>query len=109
MKIESFERCWKEIVLRLTPRRLYSWSAAGGARSFFEVTRVDADGITVLTSKGTRCVPRKDFETIFEIWEGYISRRVQRQSVRGLSVNSTYVISVLHWMEIQPRMGGAAS
>jgi hypothetical protein len=107
MKIKSFERCWQEIVSRLSPRRLYAWSAAGGARSSFGVTKVGADGIAVLTSKGMRYIPRKDFESVFEIWEEYVHRRVQRQSVRDLSVNSTYVISVLHWLEIQPGMGGS--
>lgn len=82
---------------------LYAWSAAGNASGFFGVARVAAEGITVQPSTGnSRLVRRTDFESIFPLWAGYRDGKVQRQALRDRSRNSTYIVSILHWLEIQP-------
>ena len=103
MRLISFDQCWREICSRLTPKpELNAWSAAGRARGHFGISAVTKEGINVSTSKGPRFVPRRDFELLFPLWPGYRDRKIQRQSLRDMCLNSTYVVSIFHWLEIQP-------
>lgn len=105
MKKMTSGQMWQELLEQLTPRpKLYAWSAVGKAHSCFGILSVLGGGITVQTSKGPRCIPRKDFERIFVLWNDYVAGRVQRQTLRNISVNSTYVLGILHWLQIQPGM-----
>jgi len=80
--------------------KMYSWSAAGRATSTFGVSEVTRNGVTVKTAKGLRFVPRKDFEMIYPMWPDYKNGKVQRHKL-SFCVNSTYVVSILHWLELQ--------
>jgi len=98
----TFDQCWKEIKNRLLPMpRLYHWSAAGRAKDFSKIVEVGVTGVVVGTSKGTRSVPRSDFEAIFPLWPNYRDGKLQRHML-SFCVNSTYVISIFHWLEQQP-------
>lgn len=99
----SFQKCWDEITARLSSvPKLHHWSAAGRAKGAFAVSDIGPDGIVVKTSKGLRFVPRKDFESIFPLWPTYRDQKLQRHKL-SFCVNSTYVISVFHWLELQPK------
>jgi hypothetical protein len=97
-----FDRCWGNLCTKLRPiAKMYGWSAAGKARSTFGINEVTPSGINVKTSKGLRFVPRTDFEMIFPWWPDYKNDKVQRQELRNICVNSTYVISIFLWLELQ--------
>ncbi len=101
VRLESFDQCWKELCSNLRPMpKMYSWSAAGRATGSFGVSEVTQGGVTVKTSKGLRFVPRKDFEMIFPFWPDYRNHKIQRHKL-SFCVNSTYVVSILHWLELQ--------
>lgn len=101
MKFSSFGECWNTICKKLSPRpRLYCWSAAGRAHGSFAVTQTGQEGITVRTDKGPRFVPRRDFESLFPYWPEYKDGKIQRHKL-NFNVNTTYVLSVLHWLELQ--------
>jgi hypothetical protein len=82
--------------------KLYNWSAAGGARASFGVTAVSNTGITVQPLSGQpRFVPREDFASLFPLWTGYRNGEIQRGKL-NFCFNSSYVVSIFHWMELQP-------
>jgi hypothetical protein len=103
-KIEAIEpgRCFEKMTERLVPMpKLCHWRGAGRAKGFSEIVEVGAAGVTVGTNRGTRFVPRRDFEAILRWWPDYRNGKVQRHKLR-FCVNSTYVLSVFHWFEQQP-------
>ena len=103
MNSTSFRQCWNQICANLRPiPKMYSWSVAGRAKSSFCIFEVARDGITVKTAQDTRrFVPRRDFESIYDRWTDYKNGKIKRHELRDLSVHSTYVVSVLHWLELQ--------
>jgi hypothetical protein len=103
MGLTSVNDCWNEIRSRLTPNaRVCHWSVTGRAKGEFEIQEVTPDEIVLRTHSGTiRKVPRKSFEVIFPLWQEYKSGRAQRIELTEESYNSTYVVSVLHWLEEQ--------
>ena len=102
MGFDSFDSTWNMICSLLTPRpELYHWSAAGRAKGHFAVTSVDRNGIGVRTAEGPRFVPRRDFAAIFPYWDDYVCRKVPRFRLRDFNVNTTYTISIFHWLTLQ--------
>lgn len=102
MELTSFNQTWNEVCSRLAPMsKMSRWSAAGRAKGEFGILEVTSDGVIVQLSKGIRKVPRVSFEVIFEKWAGYKAGNVPRHELRDVSYNSTYVISILHWLEGQ--------
>jgi hypothetical protein len=102
LAIDRFNQCWSAIFDKLTPRKLYTWSAAGRAKGSFNIVAVSIEGITVATPRAQRLVSRQDFEAVFGGWDEYRSGMLARHKLRDMSFNSTYILSVLHWLEIQP-------
>jgi hypothetical protein len=101
MELDSLDSTWDVICSLLTPRpALYHWSAAGRANGYFAVTYVDRSGIGVLTSKGSRFVPRRDFLTLFPLWNDYCEKKILRHQL-NFNVNTTYVLSTFHWLTLQ--------
>lgn len=49
-------------------------------------------------------IRKKDFEAVYEHWEGYLGGSIPRQTFTPLTRYSKYVISILHWL--QERTGG---
>jgi hypothetical protein len=99
-----FEHAWAAIQNQLRcGKELKAWSVKGRAKTSFEICCVTSDSIYIQPQNGNeRRVPRSDFEKIFQVWSDYKGGRVQRQKLRDISQNSTYVITVLHWIETEP-------
>lgn len=105
MKFGSFDECWSAICSLLTPRpELYHWSIAGHAKGRFSVTSVDGNGILVLTTTQERFVSRRDFAAIFPFWNDYCDKRIPRNQL-NFCVNTTYVLSIFHWLALQANPG----
>jgi hypothetical protein len=94
IKLTSFDQCWHEISVKLTPKlRLNNWSAAEGAEGSFKIAGVTDQGVTVRTGKGSeRLVSRKDFSSIFEVWPDCRDGSLQRHKLRSISVNSSTTV-----------------
>jgi hypothetical protein len=100
----EFEDAWAAILLKLpdSDRSIKPWSAAGGiSRSPFFVSCWDIDSITVSRGgiDGERRISKSDFAEVFSVWPEYCAGTKQRSELRERSFNSTYVISILHWLE----------
>jgi hypothetical protein len=103
VKLTSFDQRWNAVCSKLVPiPKLYHWSAAGRAKGSFRVSEVTKEGVTVRTTKGSsRFVPARDFAAILLLWPDYRDGKIQRYKL-SFCVNSTYVVSILHWLELQP-------
>jgi hypothetical protein len=98
----SFSACWSELQ-RLRPTGLTNaWSIADRTRSTFEIVEVDAKQVIVKLSSGKlRKIAELEFEKVFDRWQDYLSERLSRQELQNLTQNSTYIITILHLLEIQ--------
>lgn len=100
----DFEDAWAAILLKLphSDRRIKPWSAAGRiSRSAFFVSCWDVDSVTVTGGgiDGERRISKSDFADVFSAWPEYCAGTKQRSELRERSLNSTWVISILHWLE----------
>lgn len=90
---------WSRIVdcLRRTSEIRY-WSVAGRTRaSSFRILNVNDFYVEVQPeSGGVQRIPRRDFELVLEVWDGYKSGRVKRCQLRDLTRFSSYIISIIH-------------
>jgi hypothetical protein len=101
MKFKSFNECWAAICRLLTPRpELYHWSEAGRASGSSAISSVGWEGIGVITAKKSRFVPRRDFERLYPYWEDYSHGQIHRSRL-NFCVNTTYVLSIFHWLTLQ--------
>jgi hypothetical protein len=74
--MDSFDKCWQDILTMLRPMpEMYAWQA-GRARSYFGIVEVGPGGVTVKTSKGLRRVPRKAFEIVFPLLPDFKNGKV---------------------------------
>jgi hypothetical protein len=53
-----------------------------------------------------RTIPMGEFEMVYTRWEDYVAGRFPRYKLRDLTKNSTYIVSILHWLP-PPRVGVA--
>jgi hypothetical protein len=104
VRTADFEDAWAAILLKLadSDRIIKPWSAAGRiSRSPFSVSCWDIDSITLTGGgiDGERRISKSDFADVFSVWPEYCAGTKQRSELRERSFNSTYVISILHWLE----------
>ena len=93
---------------KFTGEKIGTWSHGhGNLNSSFYVKEVTNTNLTVETPKGTqRVVTRADFEWGEEIWDDYINGRIPR-TVWQKSVNSTYIISLIHRLDSEAEAAAA--
>lgn len=92
---------WQQVQSIKTRAHVAHWSVLKGKlNSSFCVLDVDDHGITVETAPGTeRRISRTEFDKVAEIWPEYKERRVPRHRLNESSVNSTYILSLLHFVD----------
>ena len=103
----SFQHCWASLQATVhAGMTIAPWSAKGGSKTLVKIVGVEAGSIAVEAGNGaTRMVSRTDFERIFEVWAQYKVGERSRKNLQGITFNSVYVISVLHWLEAQQLLG----
>jgi hypothetical protein len=57
---------------------------------------VESPGATTI-----QVVPKKDFKAVSHVWEAYKQNQIQRQEIREMTRFSKYIISILHWLEME--------
>ena len=96
----DFETVWPGIRRAAPPGSLVRhWSAAHGyTGGFFRVEQADATSVTVRGGKmrGPRRVAKSEFARIVAVWERYVAGSFSRSAMQPLSLNSTYILSLLH-------------
>ena len=98
---ETIDSIWADFRARLKPKAVIkAWSTTGRARSKFSVVDVDGASVTVLPGTGNeRRISKGDFEKILDAWPAYQAGRLSRGELTGISQNTTYILSLLHWRE----------
>ena len=94
-----FEQVWNRLCHELAlPRVVRNWTVDSDyiGRGDFTAQMSGNHIVCVLTSHSEIQVPKKDFETVYEMWSGYLSREIPRYRIRDVTRHSKYIISVFH-------------
>ena len=101
--MSSFNGVWHEIRQRLSRgMEIRNWGYDRGyTGNASQIVDVNYDEIVVTGEKtnGKRRIARRDFEKVFEVWDRYRVGLLPRDAVTKISRNSTYIFSILHWLE----------
>ena len=95
--MKKFDSFWTELFINLrTPQKIKNWTVKKGFFGDNFKAQTNKNSILCITPKGSeQCVPRKDFELIYENWDGYISGRISRSDFCE-SRFTKYTISIIH-------------
>jgi hypothetical protein len=73
----------------------------GYTGTWFEVA-IDNEGslnVSSPTLSNTRTIRRAEFVKVAAKWEAYCAGEIPRTDLRDLSQNTTYILSILKWLE----------
>lgn len=105
MTDEEFGAWWIAISAALDPgTTIQHWSAAKGEiPGSFVVTGIDDTCVRIEGRQDDelyqRMIHRSDFRRVLDVWEPYCLRRVLRKQINSMTMHSTYVIGIIHWMD----------
>ena len=104
----AFNNTWNALQNHLrVGSNIPKWTAYNGLLGgSFSITSVDPQFIEV-DSPGAQDIQkahRRDFESVYNLWDDYNQNIVGRHEIRDLTHFSTYIIGILHWLENQ--LGG---
>jgi hypothetical protein len=95
---------WSAIQQKLrVGQTIRTWSREkGDLDTLVTIEGVHPDRIEI-SSEGIKDPPRKitsgDFAKVAEHWHEFLAGSIPRHQLRSLSVNSAYIIALLHWIE----------
>jgi hypothetical protein len=98
----TFEGVWADLRYRLKPRTIVrNWSILkGDTGGEFKIDHVDGGSITVIPEKRRpRSISKADFERVYRVWSAYKAGSISRTALTPISQNSTYILSLFHWLE----------
>jgi hypothetical protein len=97
----TFEGVWAEFRHRLKPRTtITNWSIKGYTGGEFRIDNVDGAAITVIPKNGKpRSVSKTDFGKMYALWAAYKASTIGRAELATKSQNTTYILSLFHWLE----------
>ena len=94
---------WDEVQQRVRAGlQVQHWSKdKGDLQGRFTVDGVSQNRIEISSKSisGRRRISRADFEAVAKEWPTYLAGNVTRHDLRDSSQNTTYVISLLHWLD----------
>ena len=95
--ISSQQSAWGFVKERLLAGMVIrNWTAKHGyIDGSFVIREINSHSVRVEPPQG-RVVSAADFETIGQMWSGYLAGHFNRPALRNVSHNSQYVISILH-------------
>ncbi len=96
--MKKFESFWNNLLIELrTPKKIKNWTTKkGNFGEDFTAQTTPKNRILCTTIKGSESyAARKDFESIYNNWEGYVSGRIQRKEFTDSFVTK-YTISTIH-------------
>ena len=100
---DEFETLWARLqgCLHAGTKVPYWGVRRGYSGRAFQVTCVDERSIAI-TGSGLsiqRTISRKELQRIHARWRGYCDGSIQRQTLRPLSFNTSFILSILRWLE----------
>lgn len=100
MTTSTFDNIWARIISELKAGTLVqNWGAARGySGATFQVEDVERTAVIVAggNMQTARRVSKGEFEKVHAIWDAYLAGNYPRGKMTGLSLNTTYIISILH-------------
>ena len=96
--MKNFESFWKDLLKELgTPKKIKNWTVKKAYFGEDFTAQVTTNNVILCTTlKGSENkASRKDFELIYNDWEGYVSERIPRTEF-GKSFVTKYTISIIH-------------
>ena len=101
----SFSNTWAALQTSLQAgTAIQNWTQAKGhVGEDFTIGKVVPEFIEINApgASNMQRVSRTDFEAVYEEWHNYISGHTRRREIRDETRFSKYVISILHWLELQ--------
>jgi hypothetical protein len=101
--MKTFNEVWREIQARLSEgTEIPNWGLVDGYTG--KVTRIEGKNYDEILVSGERTterrrVPRTEFKKVFEVWYRYKQGLTSRDEIQGFSQNTTYIFSILKWLE----------
>src|SRR5260370_6351094 len=104
MTDEEFSGWWVALTAALEPgTTIGHWRAdKGELPGSFVVTSIDPYAIRIEGPKHAiyqRIIDRGDFRDILDVWDKYRLGQVLRTTIESMTKHSTYVISIIRWLE----------
>ena len=97
--MKKFDSFWNNLLVNLrTTKKIKNWTVKKGpfGEDFTALVK-NNHSVLITTMKGSeQSVARKDFELVYENWEGYLSERISRQDFIEKSRVTKYTISIIH-------------
>src|SRR3990170_6323829 len=98
-------KAWETLREQVWPGyRFSTWSAKkGNLTGAFEIVNIAEDSVTVRspTAKNLQIIPKVDFFKLAIDWIEYKSGNIPRHELRDKTRYSTYIIGLLHWLDIE--------
>ena len=103
----SFEQVWQEITRSLKPgMEISNWTVLkGNLGGTITINSIGEDVILVESpnAKSILRVTKDKFELIWNVWAEYKKGRIQRKDISQDNFHSKYIISILHWWDINSK------
>ncbi len=96
--MKKFDDFWNDLLIELkTPKKIKNWTVKKGLFGENFTAQATTNNVVLCTTlKGSEnTATRKDFELIYNDWEGYVSERISRDEFSESFVTK-YTISVIH-------------
>ena len=99
----GFESIWLKLETQLQEdQEIRRWSQHRGytGGTPFRIDNISDDFVKVEISTGIRRIPKKDFENVYDVWDGYIHGNIKRSEITDMTWHSTYIISIFHYLNV---------
>ena len=100
----TFDTVWSHLQTNLkVGTNIKNWTDLRGYwGDTMRVNAIRSDSIVVdsPSTKNLQVIPKDDFEKVWKNWADYKSQNVSREQLRDVTRFSKYIISILHWYEI---------
>ena len=100
----TFDIVWSHLQTNLkVGTNIKNWTDLRGYMGdTMRVNAIRSDSIVVdsPSTKNLQVIPKDDFEKVWKNWADYKSQNVSREQLRDVTRFSKYIISILHWYEI---------
>jgi hypothetical protein len=105
MRTHTFEDVWRQLQRELHPQtEVRNWTVLKGyLGDSMKIVAVRAETIEVDAPRARNLVvvPKAHFKAVWEIWNLYTDGLVPRAELTKMTFFSKYIISVLHWLEME--------